>query len=98
MTIEQFRNPQLASIQNKCEYIDALNYHKKLVQALVENGILIDNGIDIMAYEFFSPIYVQFYHIQRDPACKEDAMKIVEKHIHHFFYYVLQTMKGEHHL
>ncbi|MSS64795.1 TetR/AcrR family transcriptional regulator [Velocimicrobium porci] len=85
LTIEQFRNPQLASLQNKCEYIDALSYHKNLIQNLVENGILIDKDIDIMAYEFFSPIYVQFYHIQREPECKADAMKIVEKHINHFF-------------
>lgn len=85
LTIEQFRNPRLASIQNKCEYIDALNYHKRVIQYLVENGILIDRDIEIMAYEFFSPIYVQFYHIQREPGCKEEAMMIVEKHINHFF-------------
>ncbi|MGN0432462.1 MAG: TetR/AcrR family transcriptional regulator [Lachnospiraceae bacterium] len=86
MTIEQFRNPQLAFLQNKCEYIDALNYYKKLIQYLIENGILVEKGnIEIMAYEFFSPIYVQFYHIQRTPECKEEAMAIVENHINHFF-------------
>ncbi|MBO5278610.1 MAG: TetR/AcrR family transcriptional regulator [Lachnospiraceae bacterium] len=85
LTIEQFRQPQLASIQNKCEYIDALNYHRRLVQHFVENGILIDRDIEIMAYEFFSPIYVQFYRIQREPECKEEAMRIVEAHIRHFF-------------
>lgn len=85
LTIEQFRNPQLKALQNKCEYIDALEYHKRLIQHLVDNGILNDKGIEIMAYEFFSPVYVQFYHIQREPECKEEAMKIVEEHINHFF-------------
>lgn len=85
LTIEQFRHPQLASIQNQCEYIDALNYHKQIIQHLVKNKILLDKGIEIMAYEFFSPIFVQFYHIQKEPKCKEEAMKIVEQHIHHFF-------------
>ena len=85
LTIEQFRNPELASLQNKCEYIDALNYNKKLIQYLVENGVLIDKGIDIMAYEFFSPIYVQFYHIQKMPELKAEAMMILKEHINHFF-------------
>lgn len=86
LTIEQFRNPQLAFLQNKCEYIDVLNCYRKLIQYLVENGILVEKGnIEIMTYEFFSPIYVQFYHIQRMPECKEEAMAIVENHINHFF-------------
>lgn len=85
LTIEQFRNPKLALLQNKCEYIDALNYNKRLIQYLVENGKLIDKNVEIMTYEFFSPIYVQFYHIQREPGHKKEAMQIVEKHIKHFF-------------
>lgn len=85
MTIEQFRNPSLASLQNQCEYIDALNYYNKMIHFLVEKGIFIDKGIEIMAYEFFSPIHVQFYHIQWEPDCKKEALKIVEEHIKHFF-------------
>lgn len=85
LTIEQFRNPQLASLQNKCEYVDALNYHRKIIQYLVENGVLIDRDIEIMTYEFFSPIYVQFYQFLKEPECKQEAIRIVKKHIHHFF-------------
>lgn len=85
LTIEQFRNPRLASVQNKREYIDALNYYKKMIQYLVDNNILIDKDVEIMTYEFFSAIYVQFYHIQREPECTQEAMNIVEKHIKHFF-------------
>lgn len=85
LTIEQFRNPKLAFIKDKCEYVKALNYYENMIHYLVENGILIGRDVKMMAYEFFSPIYVQFYHIQRNPECKEESMKIVEKHIHHFF-------------
>lgn len=60
LTIEQFRNPILASLQNQCEYIDALNYYKKLIQFLVEKGIFIDKGIEIMAYEFFPQLMFSF--------------------------------------
>ena len=85
LTIEQFRHPELASIQNKCEYVDALDYLKKLTDQLTENGILAKNAPELMAHELFSLIYVELYHIQKDPACKEHALRIVEKHIHHFF-------------
>lgn len=85
LTIEQFRNPKLASLQNKCEYMDALNFYKRLIRYLVENDILVDRDIEIMTYEFFSPIYVQFYQFQKEPGGKEEAMEIVKKHIDHFF-------------
>lgn len=84
-TIEQFRNPELALIQNKCEYIDAFLFHKVLIKYFVETAVLKDKGIEIMTYELFSPIYVQFYHMQRKPECKKEAMEVVEKHIYHFF-------------
>lgn len=85
LTIEQFRNPQLASIQNKCEYIDMLNFHKELMQYFIANNIFVDGDVELMTYEFFSSIYVQFYHIQREPECEKEALEIVEKHIKHFF-------------
>ena len=85
LTIEQFRNSQLAALQNKCEYMDVLNYHRRLIRYLVENGVLIDGDIEIMTYEFFSPIYVQFYQFQKGTESKEEAIRIVKKHIHHFF-------------
>ena len=95
MTIEQFRNPQLACLLNKCQYLDVLNYYRNLLQHLIENRILIDKGIEIMVYEFYSPIVVQFYHIQRNPECKVEALKIIETHISHFF--TLYSNKGELH-
>lgn len=66
LTIEQFRNQKLASLQNKCEYTDALNFYKRLIRYLVENGVLVNRDIEIMTYEFFSPIYVQFYQFQKE--------------------------------
>ena len=64
--------------------IDALSFHQKLVQQLADNGRLIGTDMEIMAYELFYPIYVQFYRIQIDFECKEEAMRIVEKHIKYF--------------
>ena len=96
LTIEQFRNPQLACLLNKCQYIDVLNYYRNLLQHLIENKILIDKGIEIMVYEFYSPIVVQFYHIQRNPECKAEVLKIIETHISHFV--TLYSNKGESHI
>ena len=85
LTIEQFQNPQLAAIQNKSEYTDMMNFHKELIQFFVDNDIFIAVDKEIITYEFFSPIFVQFYHIQREPECEKEAMEIVEKHIKYFF-------------
>lgn len=85
LTIEQFRNPRLASIQDKCQYIYALDYYKTLIQYLVKSNVLADKGVNIMAYEFFAPIDVQFYHIQRNPGCYDEVMEKLKEHIKHFF-------------
>lgn len=85
LTIEQFRDPRLACLKNKSEYTDVLNHHKRLVECLVVNGILADEDREIMTYEFFSPIYVQFYQMQGAPGRHEESMKIIERHIKHFF-------------
>lgn len=85
LTIEQFHNPQLAAIKNKSEYIDALDFHKELVQYLIDTDTFVDGDIEIVSHEFFSTIYVQFYRMQREPDSEKEAMKIIERHIEHIF-------------
>ena len=36
-----------------------------------------------MAIEFFSPVSIQLFRVQRQPECEEDALRIVEAHIKH---------------
>lgn len=84
LTIEQFRNPKLAAFADRLEYVDVLEHHRILLNCLKKNGLLADEDSETLLYEFFSPIYVQFYHIQRDQRCKEEALGIIERHIRHF--------------
>lgn len=83
LTIEQFRNPQFSSMLSKRIYTDVLNFHKGLIQYLIENGVLINDDVEILALEFFAPISIQLYRIQREPEREEDAMRIIENHIKH---------------
>lgn len=81
--MEQFHNPKLAALQDRCEFADALEFHKKLVKYLIKHEVFINAGADIMAYEFFSTTYVQVNRIQRGIAKEEEAMDIIRQHIVH---------------
>lgn len=64
-------------------YTDVLNFHKGLIQYLIDNGIFIDEDAEIMALEFFAPISIQLYRIQREPECEDEAIRNVKRHIKH---------------
>lgn len=65
LTIEQYRNPDLSALQNRLLYTDVLNFHKGLIQYLIDQGVFINEDVEIMAFEFFSPISIQLYRVQR---------------------------------
>ena len=83
LTIEQFRNPQLAAFQNRLVYADVLNFHIALTQYLIKEGILIDEDEEIMALDFWAPISIQIYRIHRNPECEKDAISMIERHSKH---------------
>ena len=85
LTIEQFRNPRLAALQNQSVYTDVFQYHKRLIEYLIANDIFVDGNVEMMALEFFAPISVQLYCIQCDPSYEADAMDIIEQHVRHIY-------------
>lgn len=83
LTIEQYRNPDIAALQNKLLYTDVLNFHKGLIRYLIKHEVFINEDSEIIAIEFFSPVSIQLFRVQRQPECEEDALRIIEAHIKH---------------
>ena len=58
LTIEQFRNAELAKLQTKQNYSDVLQYFTGLIKQLIHRGVLSEYDSEIMAAELCLPISV----------------------------------------
>lgn len=85
LTIEQFRNPQLAALQTKQNYTDVLNYCTGLMRFLMEQGTLMRGDAEIMAAQFCLPISAWIALCDREPEREDEAMTLMERHIQQFF-------------
>ena len=85
LTIEQFRNPELAALQTKQNYTDVTRYFTDLVIYLQKQGALCDGDCDIMAAQLCLPITVWINLCDREPEREAEIMLLTEKHIRQFF-------------
>ena len=85
MTIEQFQNPQMASLQTKQNYTDVVRYFTGLVRFLIRQGRLTDSDPEIMAAQLCLPISVWINLCDREPEREIEVMKLIERHVRQFF-------------
>lgn len=85
LTIEQFQNPQMASLQTKQNYTDVMRYFTGFVCFLIRRGRLADSDPEIMAAQLCLPISMWINLCDREPERENDVMKLIERHIRQFF-------------
>ena len=85
LTIEQFRNLQMAQLQTKQNYTDVMRYSTGLVRFLIRQGRLVDSDPEIMAAQLCLPISMWLGLCDREPERENDVMKLIERHIRQFF-------------
>ena len=85
LTIEQFQNPQMASLQTKQNYTDVMRYFTGFVCFLIRQGRLEDSDPEIMAAQLCLPISMWINLCDREPERENEVMKLIERHIQQFF-------------
>ena len=85
LTIEQFRNPQMARLQTKQNYTDVMGYFTGLVRFLIRRGRLADHDPEVMAAQLCLPISVWINLCDREPAREADVMPLIGRHVRLFF-------------
>ena len=85
LTIEQFRNEQMAQLQTKQSYTDVMRYFTGLVRFLICQGRLVDSDPEIMAAQLCMPVSVWLNLCDREPEREEEVMQLIERHIRQFF-------------
>lgn len=85
LTIEQFRNRQMAQMQTKQNYTDIMNYFIGFVRFLIRMGKLAGKDPELMAAQLCLPVSVWINLCDREPEREEEVMKLIERHILQFF-------------
>lgn len=85
LTIEQFRNPQMAALQTKRSYTDVMRYCTGLVRFLIRQGQLAGADPEMMSAQLCLPISAWIALCDREPEREAEVMAMIERHIRQFF-------------
>lgn len=84
LTIEQFHNADFAKLYSS-QYADGpLNYQKMLFGTMIAAGFFHETEIDVMALQFYAPIYMLLTICDREPERECEALELLEKHFRQF--------------
>ena len=84
LTLEQFKDKDLAKVYSKQYFDTPLTYQGMLLGLLVAQGLLVADDVPIMTLHFYAPIYMLLTVCDREPEREKEAMEIMEKHIRQF--------------
>ena len=84
LTMEQFKNPVLAAEFSKQYFDEAIFYQSKLFAMLAESGVFMLADYEVMAVQFFSPIYVMMTICDRQPERESEMLNLLKRHIDQF--------------
>ena len=85
LTVEQFRNAQMAKLQTKRNYTGVMQYFTGLMRFFIRSGKLKDCDAEIMAAQLCLPVSVWINLCDREPEREDEVMGLIERHIRQFF-------------
>lgn len=84
LTIEQYRNGELAAVYTQ-QYTDGpMVYFRAMLQQAVDQGVLQGGNVEVMTLQFYAPFYMLMTVCDRDPARETESVRILEDHIRQF--------------
>lgn len=84
LTIEQFNNPELATLFAK-QYADGpLSYQSSMFAMLCANGVLKEEKPNVMALQFYAPMFMILTMCDREPQREMELIALLEQHIRQF--------------
>ncbi len=84
LTIEQFHDSELADLYSKQYYTDPLSYQSDLFRICIAAGKFKQVDPEILALQFYAPIYTLLTVCDRQPNMEQEALKMIEAHIRQF--------------
>lgn len=84
LTTEQFRDPTVKDVFRKIYIESALQNQSRLFQAMIQVGHFIEADPEIMALQFFSPIFLLMYKYDGYPEQEAEALRELKRHLEQF--------------
>ena len=84
LTLEQFRNPELAELYTRQFFSDPIEYQAGIFTLLMGAGKIKKADPKTLAIQFYSPIYTLLTVCDRDPKMEPQALKMIKEHIRLF--------------
>lgn len=84
LTVEQFKNPDLALIFTKQYADDPFSYQSAMFGMLSAGGVLKAENPDVMALQFYSPLFMIMTICDRHPEREREFIPLIEQHIRQF--------------
>lgn len=84
LTLEQFKDKDLARVYSEQYFDRPLSYQGMLLGLLVVQGLLVTENVPIMTLHFYAPIYMLLTVCDREPEREQEALELMEKHIRQF--------------
>ncbi len=84
LTIEQFNNSELSQLYTKQYVDDPLSYQTTMFAMLISGGSLAQGDANVMALQFYAPIYMLLTLCDRHPERETGALLFLEQHIRQF--------------
>lgn len=84
LTVEQFRDPELAQLFGRQYADDPLTYQALMFSMLGKTGVLKAQNPNVMALQFHAPIYMLLTMCDREPRREEELAALLEQHIRQF--------------
>ncbi len=84
LTIEQFRDSELADLYTKQYFDGPLSYQGELFRIFIAKGKFKQADAGILALQFYAPIYTLLTVCDRQPDREQEALKLIAAHIRQF--------------
>lgn len=85
LTVEQFRNAQMAALQTERNYTNVMKYFTCLMRFFIRSGKLKDRDAEIMAAQLCLPVSVWINLCDREPEREDEVTELIKRHIRQFF-------------
>ena len=84
LAIEQYNNKELAAIYAN-QYVDfPLSYQSALFGLMVSMGVTIPENPQIMAFQYYAPVYLYIRLCDCQPEREAEALQVLERHFRQF--------------
>lgn len=84
LTLEQFKDKNLAKVYSKQYFDMPLSYQGMLLGLIASQGMLVTDNASIMTIHFYAPIYLLLTLCDREPERENEALRLLEEHIRQF--------------